>query len=241
MLLKSGIVYSAEMYDKNYDKNDNEESQLDKALTHFDNSEYIKATLLFKKILKKNPLCDRARYQLAATYHLTKKNKLALLELHKIKTDPEIKQMSSLLMGNILLEEKKWNEALEIWLQLPKGNPDLKSMSYNGLAQSYEGLGQPSKAADAWSDYQSIQLKPLNEIFLKIAGLRVKAHELDKAFAYCRETQLFKDHKSIQEICNANVHLANGDKKQAMISAQAALAIDQYNKDAKKMLESLNK
>ena len=211
------------------------------AVKEIDNGNFPGAILMLEKALKENTQFDQARFQLAVAYHLSKKNAKALKEIEKIKTDPEVIQMIPVLKGNIFIEDKKWKEALEVWQKFPEYNPDLKALRTHGLAESYEGLGKSSEAAAAWSDYLSLQVKPTNDIFERIAKNSIKAGEKDKALTYCTTTNMLQGHKDYQEICKGYVYHASKDNKQAMISAQAALDANKENLDAKQLLDFLKK
>ncbi len=200
-----------------------------------------KAIDIFKKVLSKNADHDESRFQLALAYNLSNKNNLALAELAKIKTNPEVIQQVPLLKGNILLEDKNWKEALKNWQNVPKDNPDLQAMRASGLAQSYEGLNKYSDAAVSWIEYQTLLMKPMNEIFEKIAINRVKAGEKTKALDYCLTSDMLKKHKEYQAICKASVYHASGEKNLARAAAEEAVALDKKNMDAKNMLEVVNK
>ena len=140
----------------------------------------------------------------------------------------------------IFLEEKNWKSSLEIWQKFPQDNADLKSLRAQGMAKSYEGLKKSSKAADAWSVYQSMQLKPANDIFERIAINRVKAGEKDKAISDCSTLISLQKQKDYQEICKAFVYHASGDKKEALLRVQRALEINKENSDAQNLLEIFN-
>jgi tetratricopeptide (TPR) repeat protein len=203
---------------------------LEAATKEIDKGNFSKAIVILKKTLKNNPKADQSRFQLAVAYHLSKKNVEALKELNDIKTDPGVIKTVPLLKGNILIQDKKWKEALETWQKIPESNPDLKSLRSQGIAQAYEGLGKSSDAADAWTMYQSLQVKPMNDVFEKIAVNRIKGGEKEKALNYCASN--FQSRKDYEAICEAYVFHANGEKKEAMAKVNNALEINKNNYDA---------
>jgi len=213
------------------------DKSLKAATKEIDKGNFSKAIIILQKSLKDNPEADQSRFQLAVAYHLSKKNGEALKELNVIKTDPDVIKAIPLLKGNILIQDKKWKEALETWQKLPESNPDLKSLRSQGIAQAYEGLGKSSDAADAWTEYQSLQVKPMNDIFEKVATNRVSAGEKEKALNYCSSN--FQSHKDYEAICKAYVFHASGEKKEAMANANLALEINKNNHDALMLREEL--
>lgn len=233
LLLLPSLVFASENFDQ--------KKILEKAEAEYDQGNYDKTIAQLKKALKAHPEFEQARYLLAVSYHLSKNNKMALVELDKIKADPDVMQMVPILKGGIFSEDKRWKDALGLWLNFPQDNIDQKSMRSYGLAESYEGLGKSSDAANAWSEFLSLQMRPTNDILEHIAINRIKAGEKEKALNDCAAMELLQKHKDYQEICKAYVYIASGDKEQSMVAAQEALAINKENQDAKRLLETLKK
>ena len=102
-------------------------------------------------------------------------------------------------------------------------------------------MGKSHEAADAWLDYLSVQMKPTNDLFERIAVNRIKAGEKEKALNDCSTMELLQGRKEYQDICKAYLYRASGDEKEAMSLAEEALAIDKDNRDARQLLETLKK
>lgn len=223
--------------------NDNidEQKKLNSAAQEIDKGNLERAITILKGVLKTNSKQDEARFQLASVYHFSKKNKLALVELGKIKNNPETIKIVPILKGNILIEEKKWKDALALWQNFSQDNADLKSLRFEGLAKSYEGLGNASAAASSWTEFLLLQVKPTNDIFERIAKNRIKSGEKEKALNACTTLSILQSHKAYQEICKAHVYRADGNIKLAIEAIQAALLLDKENIDAKTFLISIEK
>jgi len=193
----------------------------------------------FAEAVKLDAGFDEARFQLAVAYHFAGKNSEALRELERIQS-PDVKRMTPLLQGEIYLKMKKWADAEKVWEKFPDDNPDLQAIKAQGMARSYEGQGKNREAADAWTRYLELQVKPTNDVFQKMAENRVKAGLKDDALKYCGETKLLAKHESYQLLCRAHVYHAARDKKKAVETLRDALTKDKDNHDAATLLRQWN-
>ncbi|MCM2324142.1 MAG: hypothetical protein NDJ90_12855 [Oligoflexia bacterium] len=210
----------------------------------FDAGSIAKAEALFLEALREEPGLEKARFQLAAGYHLVGKEELALRELKKIKRVPDVVKMVPLLKGDVLLSLRRWEEALSVWKALPVENPDLKAMRFQGMAKSYEGLGKGSEAADSWTSYMELQVRPSSQLFQYIAVNRVKAGEREKALRFCGSASYLKANPSYESLCKAHVFHAAfeagkslDDKRAALAEIQQAVNKDKRNLEAADLLE----
>jgi len=191
----------------------------------------------FEKAVKLDQNFDPARFQLAVSYHLSGKDERALKELLKVKTDPETMKRVPLLRGELLLKTKNWKEAETVWQSLPDTNPDLKALKAQGLARALEGEGRNREAADSWTEYLELQVKPTSDLFQKVAENRIKAGEKDDGLKYCDTTTHLAKHPSYRLLCKAHVYRAAKENQLAFDAVKKAFDDDKDNLDAGRLVK----
>lgn len=224
------------------------DKNFEEGMKSYDAGAFRAAEKSFRNALMTDGKNDRARFQLAATLLAEQKLAEALKQLKSIKTDESVMEMVPIMQGDILLRQSKWADALASWEKVPDRNADLKSLRSQGMARAYEGLNKPSDAANAWVDHLTLQVKPANETFERVAVNRLKAKEKDKALAYCEKAEFLQKEEAYKEICKAHVYRAGftvnsdkGDQLKAVAALEQALKKDKNNFDAQLLLAEWKK
>jgi len=93
-------------------------------LIYFEKKDYVSAQKVFEKILKEEPQADNVRFYYAWVLEESKKLNPALDEFRKVKKDSNFYRESSLHIGYILKEQKKFDEGIKFSKALLEKEPE---------------------------------------------------------------------------------------------------------------------
>ncbi len=87
------------------------------------NRRYTKAEEVYRRVLEKNPVDEKARYLLADLYRRQGRNERALAELEELRTYTGDIRASDLAMARIMIDAKQYDRALAILRRSLADNP----------------------------------------------------------------------------------------------------------------------
>lgn len=130
-------------------------------------------------------------------------------------------------------EDEKAVEYLEKSLEY-KDTPS----SHLNLAQSYESLGNPTKAQEHYQ--KAIDLDPIQEIaYLKLAKLKFDTGDLNKALELFEKVIKQNQNNSEAHFYLGQLYLLRGQKEEAKKYLEIAVKLDPENKEIQELLKSL--
>ena len=104
------------------------------AAEEINNGDFAQAEALYRKALDKNPNGDKAAFNFGNLYfenQKTKQSAIRYLESAKTSEDKTVKHKNFHNLGNLMMEDKKYAQAVEAYKNALRNNPNDEETRYN--------------------------------------------------------------------------------------------------------------